>query len=105
LAVTGLGALATGVVFHVQREQAAHDWNGPQCEHPGLTRQEQCESVDSRVHSNERLAIGFYAGGGALLAGSLISVLAGRPPASPTQHGSSLGCSVAGAGISCLGHF
>jgi len=105
LAVTGLGALAAGVVFHVQRERAAHDWNGPKCEHPGLTRQQQCESVDSRVHSNERLAVGFYAGGGALLAGSLISVLAGRPSSASTQRASSLGCSVVGAGISCLGHF
>jgi hypothetical protein len=29
LGVAGLGATALGVVFHVKREQAAHEWNGP----------------------------------------------------------------------------
>jgi hypothetical protein len=105
LAVTGFGAIAAGVVFNVKREQAAHEWNGPSCEHPGLTRQQQCETVDSRVQSSERLAVGFYAGGGALLAGSVISLLAGRGPSAQSEHASALGCSVVGPGVSCVGSF
>jgi len=109
LAVTGLGAVAAGVVFNVKREQAAHQWNGPDCEHPGgLTRQQQCASVDSRIQSSERLAVGFYAGGGALLAGSVISLIAGRGPAPGPERASTaslLGCSIAGPGVSCLGKF
>jgi hypothetical protein len=96
--------VATGVVFNVKREQAAHEWNGPSCENPGRTRQQQCESVDSRIQSDERLAVGFYAGGAALLAGSVISLLAGRPPA-PTERATALGCRFVGTGISCLGQF
>jgi hypothetical protein len=106
LAVTGLGAIATGVVFNVKREQAAHEWNGPSCENPGSTRQQQCQAVDSRIQSSERLAVGFYAGGGALLAGSVISLLAGRAPAPvPTQRASAFGCSLVGPGVSCSGRF
>jgi hypothetical protein len=106
LAVTGLGALATGVVFNVKREQAAHEWNGPSCENPGSTRQQQCQAVDSRIQSAERLAVGFYAGGGALLAGSFISLLAGRSPEpAPTERASALGCSLVGPGVACSGSF
>ena len=105
LAVTGVAALATGVVFNVKRERAAHEWNGPNCENPGLTRQQQCQAVDSRIESDERLAVGFYAAGGALLAGSVISLLAGRPAPAPTERASALGCQVVGTGVSCLGHF
>lgn len=106
LAVSGLGAIAAGIVFHVKRERAAHEWNGPECESPGLTRQQQCQSVDSRLESDERLAVGFYAGGGALLTGSVISLLAGRasPPA-PSERASAFACSVAGSGVACFGHF
>jgi tetratricopeptide (TPR) repeat protein len=106
LAVTGLGAVAAGVVFNVKREQAAHEWNGPHCENPGFTRQQQCENVDSRIQSNERLAVGFYAGGGALIAGSVIALLAGRPVPAPSERASAtVGCSLVGPGVSCLGHF
>ncbi|HWZ91513.1 MAG TPA: hypothetical protein VNW92_21775, partial [Polyangiaceae bacterium] len=94
-----------GIVFNVKREQAAHEWNGPNCENPGLTRQQQCQSVDSRIQSDERLAIGFYAGGGALLAGSVISLLVGRSTPVPSERASAIGCTVLGPGVSCLGHF
>lgn len=105
LGVAGLGASAVGVVFHVEREQAAHEWNGPECEKPGATRGAQCQSVNSRIQRDERFAIGFYAGGGALLAGSLISLLVVHPSAAPSERASALGCSVLGTGVSCLGHF
>lgn len=105
LAAAGLGATAVGVLFHVKREQAAHEWNGPECENPGATRGGQCQSVNSRIQSDERFAIGFYAGGGALLAGSLISLLVVRPSGAASERASALGCSVFGTGVSCLGHF
>lgn len=106
LGLTGIGAAAAGVVFHVERERAAQTWNGPSCEAPGLTRLEQCPSVDTRVQNNERLAIGFYAAGGALLAGSVVALIAGRSAAEPQEsRRSALGCSVAGAGVSCAGSF
>jgi len=105
LGVAGLGALVTGIVFHAKRESAAHDWNGPDCEHPGQTRVQQCQDVDNRRESNERLAIGFYAAGGALLTGSVVALVTGRPPENPRLHAGLLGCSVNGPGVSCDGRF
>ncbi len=105
LGVTGLGAVAAGVVFNVKREQEAHTWNGPSCEQPGATRLEQCTNVNDHIQSNERLAVGFYAGGGALIAGSIISLIVGRPAPELTQRASALGCTVTGPGVSCLGSF
>ena len=105
LGIAGLGAVAAGIVFHIKRENAAHDWNSPKCEQSGQTRGQQCHEVDDRRSSNERLAIGFYAAGGALLTGSLIALVTGRPPASPSLRAGLLGCSVAGAGVSCDGKF
>ena len=104
LGVAGLGAVAAGVVFHVRRENAAHEWNGPTCENAGETRLQQCQAVDSRRQSSERLAIGLYAAGGALLTGSLIALVAGRP-ADATQRTGLLGCGFDGANLSCDGRF
>ena len=103
LGVAGLGAAAVGVVFHLQREQAAHEWNGPNCETIGQTRLQTCKDVDSRRQSNERLAIGFYAAGGALLTGSLVSLIAGRPSEAPRTG--LLGCNLVGSAVSCNGRF
>ena len=106
LGLAGLGATAAGVVFHVKREQAAHRWNGPDCETPGQTRLEQCSSLDSQLKNDERLAIGFYAGGGALLTGSLIALLAGRgAPESQVRRAGALNCALAGPAVSCVGSF
>lgn len=106
LGVAGLGAAAVGVVFHAKREQAAHDWNGPGCENPGQTRLAQCHDIDHRRQTNERLAIGFYAAGGALLTGSLIALIAGRPHAETEKTTAGLrGCSFDGTGLSCDGRF
>jgi hypothetical protein len=106
LAATGIGAIAAGIVFNVKREQAAHEWNGPHCENPGFTRLQQCQDVDSRVQSSERLTVGLYAGGGALLVGSFISLLSGRDNApAAAQRANTLGCSVIGPGVSCAGRF
>jgi hypothetical protein len=115
LGLAGLGSVAAGIVFQIKRENAAQDWNSSSCEQPGLTRIEQCQEVDDRRQKFEHLAIGFYAAGGALLTGSVIALVVGRPAApSPTlregfrdtQKGAGLfGCSVAGTGVSCSGRF
>ena len=105
LGVAGLGAAAAGVVFHIKREQAAHQWNGSACEAQGQTRLQTCQSVDSRRQTDERLAIGFYAAGGALLTGSIIALVAGRPSEAPPTQTGLLGCTPSGAGISCDGRF
>jgi hypothetical protein len=105
LAVAGLGAAASGVVFHLEREQAAREWNGPSCEHPGQTRLAQCQDVNSRIHRDEALTVGFYAGAGALLVGSVIALVAGR--AAQPEHAAAgvFGCAVSGPGASCAGRF
>jgi len=75
LAALGLAAGGVAIVMDVRREDAAREWNGPSCERPGLTRAEQCAGVDDRRVRAERLAIGLAAGGGALLVGSLVSLV------------------------------
>jgi hypothetical protein len=106
LGLAGLGATAAGVVFHVKREQAASEWNGPGCETPGQTRLEQCSSIDSRLKNDERFAIGFYAGGGALLTGSVIALIAGRSSPEPqARRAGALNCALAGPAVSCVGSF
>jgi hypothetical protein len=106
LGLTGLGATAAGIVFQLEREQAAQQWNGPGCETPGQTRLAQCPNIDSRIKNDEHLAIGFYAAGGALLTGSVIALLAGRSAPEPQgSRASALGCTVAGPGVSCAGSF
>ena len=105
LGVAGLGAVTTGIVFQVKRESAAQDWNSGSCEQPGQTRIQQCQTVDERRQKYEHLAIGFYAAGGALLTGSVIALVVGRPAASSTQRAGLLGCSVVGTGVSCDGRF
>jgi hypothetical protein len=105
LGVAGLGAVAAGIVFQVKRESDAQEWNSASCEHAGQTRIEQCQAVDDSRERNQHLAIGFYAAGGALLTGSVIALIAGRPAASPTLRAGLLGCSVAGAGLNCNWRF
>ncbi|HYQ44758.1 MAG TPA: hypothetical protein VER11_22390 [Polyangiaceae bacterium] len=105
LGVAGLGAVTAGVVFQVKRENAAQDWNGSSCEQPGQTRIQQCQDVDDRRQKYEHLAIGFYAAGGALLTGSVIALIAGRPAPSPKLRAGLLGCGLAGTAVSCDGRF
>jgi len=105
LGVAGLGALTTGIVFQVKRENAANDWNSGSCEQPGQTRIQQCQDVDDRRQKYEHLAIGFYAASGALLTGSVIALIAGRPAPSSMQRAGLLGCGVVGTGVSCDGRF
>jgi hypothetical protein len=104
LGLAGLGATAAGVVFHFQRERAAATWNGPSCEAPGQTRLAQCSNVDTRIEHNERLAIGFYAGGAALLTGSVVALVAGHAATEPQKAGA-LDCALTGTAVACAGRF
>jgi hypothetical protein len=109
LGAAGLGATALGVLFNVKREQAAHEWNGPSCEEPGQTRFEQCSSIDTRVQNDEHWAIGLYAGGGALIAGSVIALVLGDRSSSRSQRAGGVKdlstCGWSGSGIFCTGRF
>ncbi|HEX7671576.1 MAG TPA: hypothetical protein VF395_18410 [Polyangiaceae bacterium] len=104
LAVGGAGAVAAGIVFHIARESEARTWNGPSCEQPNSSRIEQCSAVDSRRRRDDALAVGGYALGGALLAGSAVWLIAGRPAKEPSRD-ALLGCTLAGPGVRCAGHF
>jgi hypothetical protein len=106
LATVGLGAVGTGVVFQTKREDAAKEWNSAACEAPGATRGAQCGAVGERRADAEHLAIGFYAGGGALLLASAVTLLlapdtSGERPASKV----SIACSAAFASVACAGRF
>ena len=76
-ALAGLGVAAVSVasIMYVRREDAAREWNGPHCEQPGATRQQQCSHVDERRQQAEDLSLGFAATSGGLLVGSLVSLL------------------------------
>jgi hypothetical protein len=75
LAALGLAAGGVATVMYVRREDAAREWNGSSCEHPGSTRGQQCGSVDDRRRNAENLALGFGAAGGAMLLGSLVTLI------------------------------
>jgi len=75
LAFLGLGAGGAATAMFVRREDAAREWNSSACERPGLTRAEQCGAVDARRKKAEYLALGFTAAGGALLIGSVVSLV------------------------------
>ncbi|RYZ05894.1 MAG: hypothetical protein EOO73_18450 [Myxococcales bacterium] len=82
LAVLGLAAGGVAGAMAARREDAAREWNGPSCEQLGATRREQCGSIDERRRNAEHLAIGFTAGGAALLVGGLVTwLLAPSAPA------------------------
>jgi hypothetical protein len=75
LAVLGIGAGGAATVMYFRREDSAREWNGSGCEQPGLTRAQQCGSVDERRQKAERFSIGFAAASGALLVGSVVSLV------------------------------
>lgn len=75
LAVLGLASGTGSAIMYMRREDAAEEWNGSGCEQPGATRAEQCGDVDDRRKRAEYLAIGLGAASGALLVGSVITLL------------------------------
>jgi hypothetical protein len=86
LAVLGVAVGATASVMYLRREDAARDWNGPGCERSGRTRAEQCSAVDDRRKRDEYLSVGLAAAGGALLVGSVVSLVL-APSSSHTNVG------------------
>lgn len=111
LTLGGVASTAVGVYFNVKREDAAHQWNGSSCQQPGLTRIEQCGSINSdRVHA-ERAAIGFYAGGAALVVGGLATWALSGSSETRDSHGQSAfrkltcGASAYPTSIECGGTF
>jgi hypothetical protein len=106
-AVLGAASAATGAYFHVQRERAAGDWNGPGCEQPGPTRGEQCAAVERRVERDAWLAVGFYAGGAALLTLGVVGFLA-NSGATRERTSTSVACDAilsSTLGVRCAGSF
>ena len=103
LASAAAAAGTAGAVFHVRREKAAAQWNGASCERAGASRGEQCATVDERRQGSERLAIGFYAGGGALLLGSMLTLLIAPSASAPQAHARTFPCrpGVAALGTEC----
>jgi hypothetical protein len=84
-AALGLAAGGTATAMYLRREDAARDWNGADCERPGSTRSQQCGHVDARRREAESTAIGFLAASGALLLGSVVTlVLAPSSPSKPS---------------------
>jgi hypothetical protein len=87
-AVLGLAAGGTATAMYLQREEAARDWNGTDCERPGSTRSQQCGDVDTRRQQAESRAIGFFVASGALLLGSVVTLV--LAPSSPSKTSVSL---------------
>jgi len=84
LAAVGLAAGGVATGFYLRRENQARDWNGPSCEKPGATREQQCADVDQRRRNAERLSMGFAAAGGTLLIGSLVTLFLVPSPKQPS---------------------
>jgi hypothetical protein len=106
LAGLGVAAAGAGVVFHLEREDLAEEWNGVGCEEPGSSRADQCAGVDDDRKRAENLAIGLYAGGGALLVSSIVTLLV-APHDPPRQGASSIraNASASGFDLSYAGRF
>jgi hypothetical protein len=104
LGIAGLGAAGAGVYFNLRREHFAKEWNGPECEAPGMTRGQQCDSVDSDRQRSQTLAIGLYAGAGALVTTSLIVLLSGHADSQPSRAGLSCGGGLPWS-LGCAGRF
>ncbi len=111
MVAVGLAAVGAGVYFNVRRENAAHTWNSSACEQPGPTRLEQCGSVNTDRVNAERAAIGFYAAGGALVAGGLTILAIGGNANTSSDHAASAKGSLACgawfpfAAVACEGRF
>jgi hypothetical protein len=75
LGVLSLAAGGGATAMYIRREDAAREWNGSGCEQPGLTRDQQCGTVDDRRKKAQYLSVGFAAAGGVLLVSSVVSLV------------------------------
>ena len=108
LGVAALGALGTGVAFHVLHESRAKSYKSHGCEND--VPPADCHSRYDSVHSAGYIAIGGYAGG-AVLAGLATYLLVRSPSPSPDKvvaaaTGLRFQCGpIAGLGVTCAGRF
>ncbi|HEY5955373.1 MAG TPA: hypothetical protein VIV60_02420, partial [Polyangiaceae bacterium] len=108
LLTTGAAAGGFGVFFNVRRENAAHRWNGAGCENPGLSRQEQCGSVDRERSNMQMWTIASYAAAGALItSGTAILLFSSGTKVHERQRPGTaqLACSLRLDTLQCQGSF
>jgi hypothetical protein len=108
LGVAALGALGTGVAFHMLHENHAKSYKSNGCESDNPPA--DCKSQYDSIHLDGYVAIGGYVGG-AVLAG-LATYLLVRSPSAPKDQvetvatGLRFQCSpTAGLGVTCAGRF
>jgi hypothetical protein len=104
----GVGAATTGVVFHLKREDAASEWNGPGCEQPGgSTRSEQCGDLEDEIRRDGRIAVASYAAAGVFFTAAVVTWFTGAPshPDPKPDAATATTCGITGAGIACAGRF
>jgi hypothetical protein len=107
-AALGAGATALGVVFHLKREDAAREWNGPGCEQPGKsTRLQQCGDIDDDIRRDGRIAVAGYVAGGLFLTTAVVTWFTGAPRRedASAETAAKTACGVVGAGFACSGQF
>jgi hypothetical protein len=103
LAASGLAAAGLGAYFHVQREELAREWNGASCERGGASRKAQCAEVDDRRARAQTLGIGLYTTGGALLVGSVVTLL--LTPSHARARRAAVTCDLAALTAGCIARF
>lgn len=87
LLTAGAGALAWGLVSHLEREKLAQDYNAFRCDGEGATRGAFCEDEKLRISKLTKLATGLYAfGAAALVSGVVVMVVAARKGQPDRQH-------------------
>jgi hypothetical protein len=90
--VLGAGALAVAGFSHHEREQLAARWNSGDCGGEGSTRGEVCGHERDQLDRYQRLAIGFYAAGGAALVAGLVTLLVAPNEKREQRVARRLGC-------------
>ncbi len=104
--LTTLGAVGLGsaIPFHLERNQKANEWNSGACEAPvGLSRAQQCPTVNRALEKAEERATVLYATGGALLTGGFLTLL--LAPNAQEATGQALACEASFTSVLCTGHF
>jgi hypothetical protein len=77
LSLLGAGAaLVVAGVNHAERQHLASRWNHADCDGEGTTRGEVCQHEHYQLERAQRMAVGFYAAGGAALVAGLITLIA-----------------------------
>lgn len=87
LLTAGAGALAGGLIAHLEREKLAQDWNSFRCDGEGATRGAVCADEKQRISRLTQVATGLYAAGAAaLLSGVVVFLIGARKGQPDRQH-------------------